>query len=724
MDRVTGILLTTFFLASVFSPCVLSTQEPIENKINTRIDIELVSATDFNINATIDVIEITVFDHVYNSIGIQNIASSDPLTLGAIMLRLRDLLKKQIESSCEHANVHVTNEKPVYQNSVFYDEYTVNLTPSFFEVNQTVDIHDFVNGVLDMGARVNYTINFQAEPGWNNIYTILLPTSISRPYTNGDVNGNRIQWKVENEKGLSSHIAGDLQIQLVNPTTPPSEKENIALHYGLNATKPDSIELEINIYAHEINIEKYDILPPFISRLSVVPSDGIRLFVKNGLVSWNDFHNKTLKPLEQKITQIIENSTFNQTLQLLFMWENKTTIDCLVPYEITHMDNNPPIQAVFTDSHIQLEICGIPAKALFGLINSGAQVNVSQGDFNFGEGFDEIGYPFNGTVYLPEKFYIHKKNIYHWDQSTPIAGEIESDYAHQYLNERIDVTVEIEIRGTDLDLPSFFTGETKLGVSLFLQEKKNYSVIEVPPEFNLPKKISIDYLNADALRLCIEEKVFTSDNVTDFLESEKNLFKARLINLLPGLNAEARADTQVFQKSLQWSGNLAEISANNPVQVVSYAHSAYHLAFHLSFLPPKFEIINQSINFMGLQNQNVTYRMIFPPGTNVMVKDSLDKVDVKNTEGGRPVLELSFDVSESGVSDEVVFKMVPSPLFIVGVFMPCAASFFITIILIIVIYIVRKKRRVERKGKFEKEKEQLEGYENQDYYVPPPPSNR
>jgi hypothetical protein len=67
--------------------------------------------------------------------------------------------------------------------------------------------------------------------------------------------------------------------------------------------------------------------------------------------------------------------------------------------------------------------------------------------------------------------------------------------------------------------------------------------------------------------------------------------------------------------------------------------------------------------------------------------------------------------------------MIPSALFIIGVFVPCIVSFIIAIILIIIIYLTRKKRK---KGKIKThiEKDDFTGYEDEEFYVPPPPSSK
>jgi len=162
---------------------------------------------------------------------------------------------------------------------------------------------------------------------------------------------------------------------------------------------------------------------------------------------------------------------------------------------------------------------------------------------------------------------------------------------------------------------------------------------------------------------------------------------------------------------------------DTPVKTALYAHSSYPVSFDLSFLPPGFNIPIKKFNFTGLPNQEVTYRMIFPHGISVEVSDPFNKSVVKQTRDEKYYIEIKFSASESDLTVEVSCKMVPSVLFIMGVFLPCIMSLFIAIILIVIIYIIRKKRK-GKKVETPIEEEDLTGYEEEDYYIPPPPESK
>jgi len=719
LDLVIAILLLFSFNFTI----LISAEDTIDSRVEATFNIEYITATDFKTNVDLDVSQITVFNTVYDSSEIQNIAETDLETLGAIKLRLRDLLENQIEALFENADTTALNNRPTYENGKFLDEFSINLTSLFFGMNDTVDAHDFINGVLDMGAEVYYNFNLYAEPGWNNTFIITLPSTMSRPYTNGKVVADGIQWEVKNWNSINPDKEAKLSVELVEPTTSTLKKENIRLEFVLDVKNVEYPKLKTNILAEHIDIRDYDILPGFITNLDFVPADGIRLFIENNLLSWDTFYQKTIKPLEQKTKSIIENSSFNQSFDAAFKWDLETTSNSTIPYEITNMDNNPPIKAELKDENIELFICGISSRALFGLVNTGATANITADDINFGDKLDEIGVYYNGSLQLPENVYLSGENIYDWNQSTPISGKFNSEISPLYTNNEIETLVEIEVSSTDLNLLSLFTGTTELTMNLYMAESRNYSVTTLPNEFSLPEKISLNYLNSDAFRLCVEEKVFSEKDITAFLNNEKILFKNRITSLLPDLELDGHVNRDAFDQSLAlWAGDIANMDADPPVRVVSYDHSSYAFPFEVSFIPPSFDISNKSFNFQGLQNQNIKYKIIFPPGTAVGTSGS-DKVVKGKTGDGREYIEIFFDSSEASLAENVTCKIYPSALFIIGIFMPCIVSFIITLILLIVIYILRKKRG-GRKKIAASEEEFDEGYEDQDYYVPPPPPSK
>jgi hypothetical protein len=390
------------------------------------------------------------------------------------------------------------------------------------------------------------------------------------------------------------------------------------------------------------------------------------------------------------------------------------------------MDNNPPVKAMLTDDEINLKILGITSQALFGLINAGGIANTSEENINIGENLKNIGYPYNITLKMPEDITLKNKNVYTWDDTIMFQGEFKSNNAPSYNNEEKNTIIEVEITNTDLNLLSFITGKTELSFGTSLQETRNYNVTTLPSHFNIPNKIKLNYLNSDALRLCIQEQVFTNEQVNEFLTNEKNIFETRMTNILPGIEITGTINRDLFDSSLVWDEDINNMDKNTPVTTNSYAKCTYPVHFDLSFIPPGFSIPTQDYNFTGLKNQSVTYRIIFPHGIDIQVSDPNGKAIVKKTDDDRKIMEISFTTSEGNLTVDVSCKMIPSALFILGIFTPCIISLIITIILVIIIIMLRKKRKARKTGLPPPEMgpEEPTGYEGEDYYIPPPPGSK
>lgn len=725
LNRLFHVIIVVSLLSPLFLVEVTTAEDTIESKVTANFDIEFNTATDFKITITMDAQQLTLPEKTYTSEEIKNANEGD---LGSFRLLLYQMLERQLKETFRNAEI-LNFSRPIFNGNTFNEELNVNLTYAFFNLNEDVNAYDFINGVFDMSAWVNYSFNLQAEPGWNNTYIFNLGPSLTFTRTTGTQSGNNILWVVKNWNGNNPGTTAELQLKKINPTT-RLESEDIFLEFELNFKDVAATVLNSNVLLKSVDIRGYNILPSFVTNLDFVTSDGIRLFIDNGLTSWDDLYNKTINPVEKATISTIKNSSLNQTLNMVFSWYPETTTNCSNPYDITNMNEEPPIKAKLLNNDIKLKICDVSARALFGLIDAGATANISASDINFGDRLDEIDYPYNISLYLPDNISLAGEKIYKWNQSKPISGEFKSDDAVRYTNEKINTIIEIEFSGLDLNLFDLFTGKTELTSKLYTKETDNYYVTTLPKEFILPSKVSMNYLTSDAFRLCVEENVFSGEDVNEFLTNEKLLFETRLVNILPDLKINGLVRRDVFDRSLGWDGDITNMNADTPVMAASDAHSSYPMTFGLSFSPPKFEITEQRLDLVGLQNQNVTYRIVLPRGTTVDASDSLNRLVLGKTTDGRDYMEISFDASESGLTDVVRFKIVPSTLFALAIFLPCIVCLIIAVILIIAILIIRKKRRgfrgpkIPKRAKESEEEEESGSYEEQDYYVPPPPSSK
>ncbi|MFO7677151.1 MAG: hypothetical protein R6V50_02035 [Thermoplasmatota archaeon] len=719
---ITIFVLVCLVISNIFSFSLSANENP-DSLVDAVFIIEYFTGTKLSVTASMTAHKLTT-DRAYTA---SEIESASDQEMGALRHSLYLLLQNQVNEIFKGAE-RTGFQMPVYSNGIFKEEFTVDLTSKFFNINESINAETLVNGALDCGATVTYAFNLVSEQGWNNTFIFVLPESMNLSSANTDqvitkAHKKELTWKVLWTGAFSSRQAV-LSTRLSNPTTKHSNEEDISLVFYLNSRNVNSIGFSTEFIIGKADIRAYEIIPSFISDFDFIPSDGVRLLIQNDMLSWHEFYEETIKPIEQKSISLIERSSFNQTLEMEFEWDADTTINCSVPYNITHMDSNPPIFAeLISTSPINLEICGISSRAFIGLINAGAKANISNDDINFGDRLNEIGLPFHIHLYLPTGVYLDGNNIFQWNESVYLFGDFHSDLkpSPEYSEEKINTHIEIDIIKVDLNIPSFFTGKTEFTATAYAKEETSHFILSLPSNFSLPDKIDLLFLNSDALRLCIQENVFGREEIDSFLSNKKELFERKISFILSLENIKGFINREVFTHSQNWDGDISSMDASSPIITSLYSNNLYPISFNLSFWPPKVNISNQTFILSGLHNQSVTYKILFPKGISITATDSKDKPILKKTTAeGREYIEITFTASDEENIMVVTCALSASSLYMLGQFLPCILSFILVIVLIVLVLLFKKKRK-GRTVKINK-KPDSSGYEEESYYVSPPPS--
>jgi hypothetical protein len=726
-------LMITVLLFGTTSVPILQGEPLSDSSVNATLTCSFVSGAQLTVQAQMVVNRIDVFDTVYTRQEIEDMAVTNPYVMGAIMLRLHEMIKTQIERAFSNAEVDTMYTIPTYETPYFVDMFQVNLTPAFFKYNGSLDLTDFINGVLDMGATVTYSFDLSAEQGWNTTFVYVLPSTMTLVYANSpDTNPdtNTVRWVVRNSEGVNEGIDAMISMQSKNPTTIASEMEDISLEYILDTTSVTEINFIDSLILKKVDVRPYNVVPAFVTGLGSIPADGVRLFIDNGLFTWADLFEHTIQPIEQQTTPILEDSSFQQNLSLSFSWDAQTTLNCSTPYNITHMDALPAIRADFHDAGINLLICQMPTRAFLGLINAGANVSISSSDLNFGEGLENIGYPYSIMLRLPMNITLGGTSNYIWNKTTPITGVFRSELQPNppYTTDHVESYIIIEVAKMDLNIPSVFSGKTELTASVKMREDDNLYVIRRTDDLSFSPKLDLPFLNADAVRLCIEEGVFSPGQINAYLAQKTMLFQERLASVFHGLEVKGAIDRTSFTNSISWDGDISTMDDVVPVTVTNIANEVSMIGFNISLWPAELSIMPQQFLLQGIANQSVTYRIIFPRGIDVNLSQDTGKpLLMGTTNDGRDYIEMSFDGENISNATVLTCVLNTSPVYVLSLFLPCLLVFLLLVVLIIIIYLVRKKRGGLRRGKrrlFEPEDNEPTDYSDQEYYVPPPPSTK
>ena len=696
-----------------------------DSAVDSDINIEVKQGASFSIEFLADVQYITLPANEirYSQ---KDIEQASPEMLGAIKYALKSDIVSQIRSSFPNCIIASINELPKYNSGVFLDEYTVSLTADFFSINESFFSSDLINGLLDSGVFVNLSFSWTSLPGWNNTYSLILSNDLGFKRTDGTVKSGKISWDIFNVGDEQEVEIGTITLKDNNPTTSANQNESLSFLFSLDCRQTHKVNMSLYLKAERLNMREYEFLASILTLPSSLPADGVRLCVERNLTTLEEIKKESFSKYIEELKDSLKTSTFNQSFDTKFLWDEKTTTNCSQPYLIDNMDEAPPITGTIIDPSVYLSFHNISGKAFFGLINAGGISEISHKDVNFADVFDNFQHPASSKLYLPSSVVLNESEIVEWIQSSEFKGVFSSQQPMTYDSQKITRLYDINVKSTDLNLLSFFTGKTEVNLGIGFEKTRNIFVMKRSSALSIPEDIQLSYVNADAFRVCTKEEVFTEEEINKYV----NLHEIELENfsrrLFPSIKGSAVNDETTLEDSLEWDGNITNMNADQPVIFAQIMESTAPLSCQFSFFPPHFSFTNQNLTFVGIPEETVTYNMTFPKGISVNVLSSSQPVVEQRVNNGQSLLSITLNASKTGKVVYVVLSMEPTIVYIIGLFVPCIISVFITILLFFVVYIIRKKRnKYRQQGQRPPSSHQDEGYENEEYYVPPkPPSSR
>ncbi len=713
-----------FLFVSIFLLLSMIAEASSDSSVETEINIIIDNGASFNVEyyASVDYITLAANEIKYSR---EDIRNAGPELLGAIKYALKSDFVAQMKSSFPNCNIGSLNELPQYSSDEFYDEFSVVLTADFFSLNKTIFSSDLINGLLDSGVYVNYSFPWTSLPGWNNTYSLILSDTIGYKRTNGDVDNTKISWDIFNQGADEKQEIGTITLKDFNPTTDASQNETVSLVFSLDCRKPEDINLTMRLKAHRLDMSFYECLPSILTLPSSLPADAIRLCVASNLTTYNQIKKNSLISYINDSLNSLKESSFNQSFNFNFLWDVQTTENLSSAYDIHSMDENPPITGLINDPSVEIYFHNISGRALFGLINSGATSNISKESVNFADVFDTQTLNVTSELHLPTQVLLNQSNHVTWKNSNEFMGEFTSENPPKYYNGNINRVYSIDVKSTDLNLLSFFTGKTEVNLGVGFEKTRNIHVMKQLETLSIPEQIKLSYINADAFRLCVEEGVFSAIELSEYLENHASELENTSRRLFPSIKGSSVNNQKIFDESLSWDKNISSMNAENPIKISQFMESTAPLSCQFSIIPPSFSFATQNLTFVGVPEETVTYNMTFPKGISIEILSSSPQISNKIVENGKTQITVQLNASENGKVVSMVFSMKPTLLYIIGLFVPCIISVIITILLFFVVFLIRKKRNKFRQNKQIPPRSDQEGYENEDYYVPPkPPSSR
>ena len=735
--------LTIYLLILLFCSAHLNFVSVSENTnsdiwVDCVFSISIINGTSLNVNVSMNLHKIELAfgknREIYSADYIRELKfesenSEDDYegTIGVIQYILRNVLYGEnglIDFVFKEAEINSTMKRPIVKITdvpsdddpwnppiLFYDLYEVSLGNKFFNLSEEINSHDLVNGLLNSGAEISYELDLKAVPGWNVTYRIIPNQQIRITESNGSKIGDYVEWDLTNWNGTSDVFSKAIfSIEEKNIKKP--DKENVFVKLEIDTQNINSTSLKASVSLKSVDMRKYDNLPDFVKNVTFLNADGVRLLVENQLMSWDEIKNITLQPIEENISKRLS-SILNQSFDFETEIDDKTTTNCSQPYNLSNMNDYPPINFTMFDDNIEFYICNLRPKVLFGILNAGAVGTVPEKDFG------DIGYPYEGFLYLPSNIVLDNQSIYKWDHTTSISGEIKSVNSKEYKKEKKDVEVLIDIKSADLKWDSIFGGKSSLNMISDVAYTFKLYVIKKPDALQL-ENIQLDYLCSDTLRLLIEEGIFSGELLNNFLNSMKAMCEENLSKLF-NKTFKTDVNSNILERSLKWDEDINKMDSDLPINISFSGKYQKDLPINLSFVPPSVTLSDLSFNLSGLPNYNVSYKIVFPKGLSVKNKNGFSKGKTKDD---REFVALSFKKGENLSGYPIKFRLKASPMFLFFALQPCWIVFTIVFLIIIILILARKKRKgkeaypIRPPRKIEKK---VEEEEEEGFYTPPEP---
>ena len=661
--------------------------------IDASINLDFINGTHIQVTAVLDVHNITVYGKIFGADDIREIYDSEGGAFRAkVFDYVYDILANNVFKGCDvnlsippvadPTTLNIPSDSVPYNPPVTFIVYgNITLRGAFFNFgNENLD--NLINGLLNVGAQISYDVSIFAPPGWNITYIMKVPDYLSITETNGhlSIDGKTVTWDLENWKStISSKEGTHLGLMEDEPSCRP-EEEIVTANISFDLRKMYYADINISLNFESLYLSDLLNLPEFISDISFYPADAVRLLCEYGIASWSDVG----KQLEERWEGFSDNfrHSLGKNVSLAFSVDEKTTSNCVQPYNVSSMDGYPPIsvkaRGTITDLFDDFSV-----STILGIIYSGGVVRITDNMINL----DDLVYPFQARLILPYG------EVCKWNRSVPLNVNLSYDLAPRYKNEDVERVVEITVKDMNIDFLKLFVGKKNIVSSIDIRE--HYYIHRIPSAdlLSLPEWIDLEIVNADLFRLFVEDGVLNESALDNLFARVLNFSKETVHTLTGEGKLKIYINDKLFEDSLKWDRDIKTMDDEQPVDIPTFSSITKRSGFSISVFPPSLDIKDEKLNCVSSSIENITYRIIFPKGVSVVRYNSSGNVVKGKTVDGRECLEITIPRTDSASIIAIHYSLRFSPLMVLKLFMPPIIMAVIVISLIAIVLFMRRRRR-------------------------------
>jgi hypothetical protein len=365
-------------------------------------------------------------------------------------------------------------------------------------------------------------------------------------------------------------------------------------------------------------------LPSNITELYFLSSDGIRLYLDNGLLNLEDIERGLADEFIRLENQFGKAFNITTPLTLNKNW-SMTTLTGLQPLyhlydtsSMNRMGTERPIICYLSASgasHINL-FGNATSTAVTGLLNSGAKAELDL--------YISVPYTYTYDLTLPSglrfKDIAPKTTNGSATSGSGLTYQLKPIYLKNlrllsqnpaiYSSSKANVTVEIDIQEVDILSLSEYLATVKIKANGILNHIRN----ERGSAFDkaLPKGMTLDFYNSDALRL-----VYT-EGLLDLEEIEDSLYSMIEENISNMLEEDVRMFIDFNEELLAFDGDIGHMNDSEPVSFGIRSTGKMRITEDKLVRMGGLVTKQLELPLIGVKYWNVTYKLVLPEHIHIL----------------------------------------------------------------------------------------------------------
>jgi hypothetical protein len=501
---------------------------------------------------------------------------------------------------------------------------------------------DLIEGTLKMGATVTQNLKLFANAGHINTFIFNVKQfSISHRGGRGGSDSRQgqelehdqllidhpestvsspdksmVSFTLDNSNGLSYVTKSIKGLKLYSKKPNRMIREKVEIEYNFDLRDYDT--LIINNSKITINALKLDRLlsdlPSNFSNLAILSADGIRLFFNNGIVNLSRLDAELEMELDRisgEFEQVLNTTTL---VDLGIKWDSDSVVNLTPLYYLDdtnkyyRMGSERQVTGYLSSMNtIKLGLVEDASVELVrGLLNAGAKATL---DISIKSKYN---YKYNLTLPVGANLFGHNpidltnEGRYKYLLSPLQLKKIvlESNIAPRYASSKASIEVDIDLH--EIEILGFT--EYKGHIKVTARGTLNHLLMEPNSRFSrsLPKEMTMDYFNSDALRLIYTEELL------NFTEIEDEMYSVLQENITKLLDEDFKMHVDFDSARLKFDGNVDLMNDVEPIYFRIEASGKMRISENRLVKMGGFITKQIQLPTAGVENWNVTYNFILP----------------------------------------------------------------------------------------------------------------